>query len=100
MRELLEAEQPEIDRLDADVEAMRREFFTVTITARTINQWEDLLGFARKPAWPIARRRDRVKARLMASTPITPARMKELIERIGGVEVELIEHPEIGRAHV
>ena len=94
MRELLEAEQPEIDRLDEDMDDMLREFFTDTITVRTIHWWEDFLGFARKPSWPIERRRERVAARLMASAPMTVARMKELIERVGGVEVELIEHPE------
>jgi len=93
--ELFLAEQPEIDRLEAAAEAMLREFSVGGITERTVELWEDLMGFFHAPDWPIERRRERIKSRLLtADRAMTPAALKEIIERVGGVEVEITENPD------
>ena len=93
MADLLQAEQPEISQLEINAEAMLREFFVDTVTVRTVGHWETQLGFDHPAGWPIDRRISRVKARLMASSPVTPAMLKEVIERVGGVECEIVERP-------
>ena len=94
LEELLAAEQPEIDRLDGEVEAMRAEFFVASLTGRTVDAWEDLFGFDHPSAWPLDRRRDRIAARLLTASPLTPASLKDTIERVGGVAVTLTERPD------
>ena len=89
MAELFAAEQPEIDRLDADVLAMLKEFSYRTITARTMRHWEELMGFSPAPGWDIQRRRDRIYSRLITASPITPKRLQEIIEKVGSVECEV-----------
>lgn len=91
MAELLAAEQPEIDALQADVRALLQDFFMGSITDRTIDEWENLTGFDHAPEWPIERRIGRVRARMLATETITAAALKDLIERVGGVECEIQE---------
>ncbi len=84
-------EQPEFDRLDAAVDATHDEYHIDT-TVRLIGDWEDAAKLSRRPTWPIERRRERVKSRLYSQESLDLPRLKEIIEKIGGVEVELTEH--------
>ncbi len=88
--ELLAAQQPAIDELDDKTNKMLMEFFVDSITEKTIELWEDFLGFDH-PAFSLERRRERIAARLMVTVPLTVALLKETIERIGGVEVDIVE---------
>lgn len=100
MAELFAAEQPEIDRLDADVLAMLKEFSYRTITARTMRHWEELMGFSPAPGWDIQRRRDRIYSRLITASPITPKRLQEIIEKVGSVECEVLNDASVPCATV
>lgn len=100
MAELLAAEQPEVDALAAGTASVLEEFFVDGITEKTIDLWEDLLGFAHAPEWPVRRRADRIKARLMANEKMTAETLKALIERVGGVECTVTEDADHYAAHV
>ncbi|MFQ7067434.1 MAG: putative phage tail protein [Christensenellaceae bacterium] len=89
--ELLDAEQPEIDKLEKEIGDMLPEFFIQSATAKTLSYWEDLLGFDHPDGWSDERRKERIRARMLCPSPLTPKTLKETIEKAGGVEVELIE---------
>ena len=91
MAELLAAQQPELTALQASASAMRAEFCWRTITERTIDIWEDALGFDHAPAWDMQRRRERVYNRLIVNSPLTPERMCAMLEQVGGVPCEIDE---------
>lgn len=93
--EVLEAEQPEIDALDTGREEMRMGFYVNTINERTVDYWEDFLGFERAPAWSMDRRRERIAARLISTSPVTVAVLKETIERTGDCTVQITENSDM-----
>jgi len=99
MAELFAAEQPEVDALDRAVEALLPEFRVRSID-RFLPLWEDLLGFDHPSGWEKTRRRERIRARLMAGAPMTPALLQEVIERVGGVAIELEEDADIPAVRV
>lgn len=99
MAELFRAEQPEVDALDRAVTKLLPEFRVRTISG-TMEMWEDLLGFDHPSGWEATRRRERIRARLMAGAPMTPALLREVIERVGGVAVELEEDADIPKVWV
>jgi len=98
--DLMRAEQPETDRLDADVEALLKEFFVGSFTEKTVVLWEEMCDLKPAPVWPIERRRERVRAAMCMPPCITPAVLKEIIEYTGGVEVEIEEDTEACAAKV
>jgi len=93
MAEVIDAEQPSITALDTASDDMLQEFFVATFTETTAALLEEFVGFEPAPAWPIDRRRDRVKARLLHSSPITPALLEEIIEDVGGVPCAVTSNP-------
>lgn len=100
MDELLAAEQPEIDRLDLAVAQTLDEFRVDSMTVRTVSLWEELLGFDHPSAWEINRRRERIRARLLASAPVTPDMLRQVIESTGGVQVQVQEDASVPKVTV
>lgn len=91
LADLLAAEQPEIHRLEAGTEAMLGEFSVSTFTEATAAHWERLVGLEPAPGWEMERRRERVRARLLATSPMSPRAFKEIVEKLAGTEIELAE---------
>lgn len=91
MADLTAAEQPEIDRIEGKAEATLGEFFVGTFTATTADTWERLVGYEPAPGWDIARRRERVRSRLLSTSPMTPAMLKEIIESMAMTTIDLTE---------
>ena len=92
LSELLDAEQPELDKIEKEIKTLFSEFFIKTATSKTLPYWEDLMGFDHPDAWSDERRRERIRTRLLCPSPLTPAALKDAIEKAGGVEVEIIEN--------
>ena len=91
IKELFSAEQPETDALEGAAEDMLKEFRGASFTEKTAAYWEKLCGLEPADAWPIERRRERVRAAMCVPSCMTPNVLKEIIEYTGGVETEVFE---------
>ena len=91
MADLIRAEQPELDRIEGKAAASLEEFFAGTFTETTAEKWEELMGFSPAPAWEIERRRERVRARLLSTSPISKTEFRAIVENAAGTEVQITE---------
>lgn len=91
MADLIRAEQPELDRIEEKAAASLEEFFAGTFTDATAEKWEELMGFSPAPAWEIERRRERVRARLLSTSPMSKAEFQAIVENAAGTEVQITE---------
>lgn len=96
MARLMAAEQPEIDRIDGRAESTLGDFFVASFTAMTASAWEKFMGFAPAPAWPIERRRERIRARLLSVSPMSKDDFKRIVENAAGTQVEITEQIDDG----
>lgn len=99
MRELLDAEQPELDSLERELSRIVDEFFVDSMSVRTITFWEELLGLPHTGALTLNERRGIVAARLRAHSPMTPNALLEQV-RAFGVEGRIEEYFDIPAARV
>lgn len=91
MADLMDAEQPEVERIEQKADDMLEEFFTATFTEETARYWEEFLGFSYAPDWELERRRERVRSRLISQRRMTRAVFQEVVESMAMTEVELYE---------
>lgn len=87
--ELISAEQPEIDRIEAEAEAWKDELSKPTELSFGI--FEEFFGFQRREELSAEKRRERILARMFFSAPITRTRLEEQLSKVGGIPVEIEE---------
>lgn len=89
---LLAAEQPYTDALFEKMTEERENAFVSRASAEGLSLWEELLGFEMSPGWAEERRRERIKARLLAAQPLTKAAFKTIVENTAHTETEIYEN--------
>lgn len=100
MEELLQAEQPEIDRLEEILSEMERQLYIKTATY-ALSVWEREFGIVGNPGSTAEQRRAAVLGKLNTRTPATVGMIENLVRQTMGAErVEIIEHPEEYRFEV
>lgn len=92
-QEMLLAMMPETALLRETAQGFAREFCAKTAN-EALSRFERDLGITPSGGLSAAQRRERVTAALLSGTVCTPAHLKEVIERVAGVTVNIIEHPE------
>ena len=68
--QLFTAEQPELDKMEADLSELLRQFYIKTATY-SLDIWEDEFGLERNSALTLMQRRARVLAKLNSNPPAT-----------------------------
>ena len=87
---LFAAAQTETDRVDSAVKTAAGKLNGMT--DGYASHWERMLGFEPTPAWSDERRRERIRSRLYAASPMSPAMLKSIVEKAAHTEVELTEN--------
>lgn len=96
MREIAElflAEQPELDKMEADIADLLRQFYIKSATW-SLDQWEDEFGIERNTSLTLMQRRARVLAKLNSNPPATVRMLENLVFQILTANaVTIVEHP-------
>lgn len=88
MQAIFECIGKEVDDLHAWCSDILNQFFPQTATW-ALDIWENRLGIITNTLLPIEIRRRNVLRKLTTRTPVTPSRMKSIIEAVSGVEVDI-----------
>lgn len=89
-REILNAEQAEFERLNANIDDVLAQFFVDTATWG-LAQWERVVGVVSDANKPIAERRSVIKAKLRGAGVVTVAHIKDVAESWYSGETEIRE---------
>jgi len=96
MREIAElfiAEQPELDKMEADIAELLRQFYIKSATY-SLDKWEDEFGIERDSSLTLMQRRARVLAKLNSNPPATVKMLENLVLQILDANaVTIVEHP-------
>lgn len=96
MREIAElfiAEQPELDKMEADISELLRQFYIKSATY-SLDEWEDEFGIERNSSLTLMQRRARVLAKLNSNPPATVRMLENLVFQILSANaVTIVEHP-------
>lgn len=93
MAALFIAEQPELDKMEADIEELLRQFYIKTATY-SLNEWEDEFGIERNTSLTMMQRRARILAKLNSNPPATIKMLENLVFQILSANaVTIVEHP-------
>lgn len=93
MKELLQAEQPEVDRLRAALEELEKQFYLKTATY-SLSDWEREFGIEQNNRLTVSQRRAQILAKLNTTTPASVKMLENLVQQILGADVTITEHPE------
>lgn len=90
--QLFTAEQPELDRMEADLSELLRQFYIKTATY-SLDRWEDEFGLERNTALTLMQRRARVLGKLNSNPPATVKMLENLVLQVMGANaVTIVEH--------
>jgi hypothetical protein len=91
MQTIFECTGKEVDDLQAWCEDIKMQLFPQTATWG-LSIWEQRLGIVTSANTPIEARRQAIMSKLTIRTPMTPARMKYIVESITGVSAIIEEN--------
>ena len=93
MAQLFTAEQPELDKMEADLSELLRQFYIKTATY-SLDRWEDEFGLERNTELTLMQRRARVLAKLNSNPPATVRMLENLVMQVMTANaVTIVEHP-------
>lgn len=93
MAQLFVAEQPELDKMEAELIRLLQQFYIKTATY-ALDQWEDEFGLARDTELTLLQRRARVLAKLNSNPPATVKMLENLVfQTLSANAVTIVEHP-------
>lgn len=84
LRSIVQAEQPEIEQIWADVEQLLEEQFIHTAGELGLSRWEKMLGLVPKGTDTLEDRRFRILARINEQLPYTIRRLQEILDTLCG----------------
>ena len=91
--QLFTAEQPELDRMKAELTEIIKQFYIKTATY-SLDQWEDDFGIERNTALTLMQRRARVLAKLNSNPPATVKMLENMVLQVLSANVvTIVEHP-------
>lgn len=91
--ELFTAEQPELDKMEADIAELLRQFYIKSATY-SLDEWEDEFGIERNTSLTVMQRRARILAKLNSNPPATVRMLENLVFQILSANaVTIVEHP-------
>lgn len=92
--QLFTAEQPELDRMEADLSELLRQFYIKTATY-SLDMWENEFGLERNTSLTLMQRRARVLGKLNSNPPATVKMLENLVLQVMGANaVTIVEHYE------
>lgn len=87
------AEQPELDKLEADISELLQQFYVKTATY-SLDEWEDEFGIERNSTLTVMQRRAKILAKLNSNPPATVKMLENLVYQILSANaVTIVEHP-------
>lgn len=93
MAELFSVEQPELDRISADLQGLLEQFYIKTATY-ALEDWEKEFGIKENPGLTIRQRRARILAKLNSNPPATVRMLENLVQQtLSANAVTIVEHP-------
>lgn len=93
MAELFRAEQPEIDRMEADLEELLKQFYIKSATY-ALDNWEEEFSLPRDSGLTLRQRRERILAKLNSSVPATVKMLENLVlQTLSAKAVTIVERP-------
>ena len=91
--QLFIAEQPELDKMEADLAELLKQFYIKTATY-SLERWEDEFGLAKDTSLTLMQRRARILAKLNSNPPATVKMLENLVyQAISANAVTIVEHP-------
>lgn len=91
--QLFIAEQPELDRMEADLAELLRQFYIKTATY-SLDMWEDEFCLERNTSLTLMQRRARVLAKLNSNPPATVKMLENLVlQTLSANAVTIVEYP-------
>lgn len=91
MQAIFECIGKEVDDLHTWCDDILNQFFPQTATWG-LEYWENRLGIVTNTSLPIETRRKNILLKLATRTPVTPARLKSIIEAVSGVEADIVQN--------
>ncbi len=90
--ELFIAEQPELDRMEADLTELLKQFYIKTATY-SLDTWEDEFGLERNTSLTLMQRRARVLGKLNSNPPATVKMLENMVLQVMDANaVTIVEH--------
>ena len=91
--QLFVAEQPELDKMEADLTELLKQFYIKTATY-SLDMWEDEFGLERNTSLTLMQRRARILAKLNSNPPATVKMLENLVfQTLSANAVTIVEHP-------
>lgn len=86
IKEIMKAEQPEIDALWSSVENAFADQYILDATVYGVSRWESMLGISPKDTDTLDERKFRILTRLNQELPYTLTRLKEVLTTLCGAD--------------
>lgn len=92
---ILEAEGPELERIEANLADVLKQFYVDTATEEGLCRWEEFVGLSSYAGKPLDQRRSRIISKLRGMGTITVQLIKKVAESYDGGTVEVTEQNDL-----